>query len=111
ILTTPHPTPPCVAPHPGPMPKHTHHSILPLIQNMTYFQTKHTPNKQYLFPKRPPTNLPHQLNTQLLPQLPLHQPSSNPKHFAPSIYQSHDHLPKIYTSIPQKLIPPTNKYL
>ncbi|WP_398573036.1 P-loop NTPase, partial [Staphylococcus epidermidis] len=57
ILTTPHPTPPFLPPPPPPIPKHTQHTILPLIQNITYFQTKETRKKNYVFRKRGHKNL------------------------------------------------------
>ncbi|WP_260865365.1 Mrp/NBP35 family ATP-binding protein, partial [Staphylococcus epidermidis] len=79
------------------MAKHTQHTILALIQNISYFQTKQTPKKHYLFPKPPHKNLSHQLHTQLFPQLPLQQPTSNPNDLSPSIYQSDHRLPQFYT--------------
>ncbi|HAR5000991.1 Mrp/NBP35 family ATP-binding protein [Staphylococcus aureus] len=109
IVTTPHPTAAFVAARAGAMAKHTDHSILGVIENMSYFESKETGNKEYVFGKGGGTKLADELNTQLLGELPLEQPSWNPKDFAPSIYQSDDRLGKIYSSIAQKVIAATNK--
>ena len=94
IVTTPHPTAAFVAARAGAMAKHTDHSILGVIENMSYFESKETGNKEYVFGKGGGTKLADELNTQLLGELPLEQPSWNPKDFAPSIYQSDDRLVK-----------------
>lgn len=109
IVTTPHPTAAFVAARAGAMAKHTEHSILGVIENMSYFESKETGNKEYVFGKGGGTKLADELNTQLLGELPLEQPSWNPKDFAPSIYQAEDRLGKIYSSIAQKVIAATNK--
>ncbi|HCZ8698791.1 TPA: Mrp/NBP35 family ATP-binding protein [Staphylococcus aureus] len=109
IVTTPHPTAAFVAARAGAMAKHTDHSILGVIENMSYFESKETGNKEYVFGKGGGTKLADELNTQLLGELPLEQPSWNPKDFAPSIYQAEDRLGKIYSSIAQKVIAATNK--
>ena len=109
IVTTPHPTAAFVAARAGAMAKHTEHSILGVIENMSYFESKETGNKEYVFGKGGGTKLADELQTQLLGELPLEQPSWNPKDFSPSIYQPDDHLGKIYQSIAQKVIAATNK--
>ncbi len=62
------------------MAKHTDHSILRVIENMSYFESKETGNED-LFGKGGGTKLADELNTQLLGELPLEQPSWNPKDF------------------------------
>ncbi|EHJ09218.1 Mrp/NBP35 family ATP-binding protein [Staphylococcus simiae] len=109
IVTTPHPTAAFVAARAGAMAKHTEHSILGVIENMSYFESKETGNKEYVFGKGGGTKLADELQTQLLGQLPLEQPSWNPKDFSPSIYQPDDNLGKIYQTIAQKVIAATNK--
>ncbi|MBO1198016.1 Mrp/NBP35 family ATP-binding protein [Staphylococcus simiae] len=109
IVTTPHPTAAFVAARAGAMAKHTEHSILGVIENMSYFESKETGNKEYVFGKGGGTKLADELQTQLLGELPLEQPSWNPKDFSPSIYQPDDNLGKIYQSIAQKVIAATNK--
>ncbi|OHP85496.1 Mrp/NBP35 family ATP-binding protein [Staphylococcus sp. HMSC063D03] len=109
IVTTPHPTAAFVAARAGAMAKHTEHSIIGVIENMSYFESKETGNKEYVFGKGGGMKLADELNTQLLGELPLEQPSWNPKDFSPSIYQPDDRLGKIYTSIAQKVIASTIK--
>ena len=104
IVTTPHPTAAFVAARAGAMAKHTEHSILGVIENMSYFESKETGNKEYVFGSGGGEKLAEELQTDLLGQLPLEQPSWNPKDFAPSIYQEDDKLGQIYQSIAQQII-------
>ena len=45
IVTTPHPTAAFVAARAGAMAKHTEHTILGVIENMSYFESKETGKK------------------------------------------------------------------
>ncbi|PTU84243.1 chromosome partitioning protein ParA, partial [Staphylococcus pasteuri] len=99
IVTTPHPTAAFVAARAGAMAKHTDHSILGVIENMSYFESKETGNREYVFGKGGGTKLADELNTQLFGELPLEQPTWNPNDFSPSIYQPEDRLGKIYQTI------------
>ena len=65
--------------------------------------------KEYVFGKGGGRKLADELNTQLLGELPLEQPSWNPNDFSPSIYQEEDRLGKIYKTIAQKVIATTIK--
>lgn len=109
IVTTPHPTAAFVAARAGAMAKHTDHSILGVIENMSYFESKETGNREYVFGKGGGTKLADELNTQLFGELPLEQPTWNPNDFSPSIYQPEDRLGKIYQTIAQKVIATTQK--
>ena len=109
IVSTPHPTAAFVAARAGAMAKHTEHSILGVIENMSYFESKETGNKEYVFGKGGGEKLADELQTELLGQLPLEQPSWNPKDFAPSIYQAEDRLGKIYQSMAKQIIDKTKK--
>ena len=109
IVTTPHPTAAFVAARAGAMAKHTDHSILGVIENMSYFESKETGNREYVFGKDGGTKLANELNTQLFGELPLEQPTWNPNDFSPSIYQPEDRLGKIYQTIAQKVIATTQK--
>lgn len=51
IVTTPHPTAAFVAARAGAMAKHTEHTILGVIENMSYFESKETGKKEYVFGK------------------------------------------------------------
>ncbi|MFZ8102347.1 Mrp/NBP35 family ATP-binding protein, partial [Staphylococcus arlettae] len=109
IVSTPHPTAAFVAARAGAMAKHTEHSILGVIENMSYFESKETGNKEYVFGTGGGEKLADELQTELLGQLPLEQPSWNPKDFSPSIYQTEDRLGKIYQDIAQQIIDKTTK--
>ena len=108
IVSTPHPTAAFVAARAGAMAKHTEHSILGVIENMSYFESKETGNKEYVFGKGGGEKLADELKTELLGQLPLEQPSWDPNDFAPSIYQPDDRLGKIYQSMAQSIIDKTS---
>ncbi|MFQ3905756.1 Mrp/NBP35 family ATP-binding protein [Staphylococcus sp. Mo2-7] len=110
IVTTPHPTATiCCKQELGAMAKHTEHTILGVIENMSYFQSKETGNKEYVFGTGGGEKLAEELQTDLLGHLPLEQPSWNPKDFAPSIYQPEDRLGEIYQSMAQQIIEKTRK--
>ncbi|MDP4469111.1 ATP-binding protein [Staphylococcus hyicus] len=107
IVTTPHPTAAFVAARAGAMAKHTDHSILGVIENMSYFQSKETGNKEYIFGQGGGQKLADELQTDLLGQLPLAQPSWKPADFSPSVYQPEDELGQIYLDMAQKIIAKT----
>ena len=106
IVTTPHPTAAFVAARAGAMAKHTEHTILGVIENMSYFESKET-GKRVCFRKRRRQKLSDELETQLFAELPLEQPTWNPNDFSPSIYQSDDRLGELYTLIARKVIAST----
>lgn len=109
IVTTPHPTAAFVAARAGAMAKHTEHSILGVIENMSYFESKETGNKEYIFGQGGGQKLAEELHTDLLGQLPLAQPSWKPTDFSPSVYQPEDELGQIYLDMAQKIINKTEK--
>ena len=109
IVTTPHPTAAFVAARAGAMAKHTDHEIIGVIENMSYFESKETGNKEYVFGKGGGEKLSEELAAPLLGQLPLAQPSFNPKDFSPSIYQTTDRLGEIYQEIATQVINATTK--
>ena len=57
IVTTPHPTAAFVAARAGAMAKHTEHSILGVIENMSYFESKETGKKSMYLVKVEDVNL------------------------------------------------------
>ena len=109
IVTTPHPTAAFVAARAGAMAKHTEHTILGVIENMSYFESKETGKKEYVFGKGGGKKLSDELETQLFAELPLEQPTWNPNDFSPSIYQSDDRLGELYTLIARKVIASTQQ--
>ncbi|CAD2071918.1 iron-sulfur cluster carrier protein [Jeotgalicoccus coquinae] len=103
IVTTPHPTAAFVAARAGAMAQHTDHEIIGVVENMSYFESKETGNREYIFGKGGGQKLADELNTPLLGQLPLGQPKWNEKDFAPSVYEN-DEISAVYTEMAKKVI-------
>ncbi|MFS0865665.1 P-loop NTPase [Fredinandcohnia sp. 179-A 10B2 NHS] len=104
IVTTPHPTAAFVAARAGAMALRTEHEILGVIENMSYFESKVTGEKEYVFGQGGGEKLAEELQTTLLGKLPLRQPDWNDDDFAPSIYDETHPTGKIYSEIAQKVI-------
>lgn len=103
IVTTPHPTAAFVAARAGAMAIRTEHEVLGVIENMAYFESKLTGEKEYVFGKGGGDKLADELNTEVLGRLPLSQPDWNDADFAPSIYQEDHQIGKIYLEIAEKV--------
>ncbi|CEA01233.1 Flagellum site-determining protein YlxH [Jeotgalicoccus saudimassiliensis] len=103
IVTTPHPTAAFVAARAGAMALHTDHEIIGVVENMSYFESKETGNKEYIFGKGGGQKLADELNTELLGQLPLGQPKWNEEDFAPSVYEN-DEISAVYADMAKKVI-------
>ncbi|WP_456277043.1 P-loop NTPase [Bacillus sp. AK128] len=103
IVTTPHPTAAFVAARAGAMALRTEHEVLGVIENMSYFESKVTGEKEYVFGKGGGEKLADELQTELLGQLPLQQPDWNDEDFAPSVYAEDHRLGKIYLEIAEKI--------
>lgn len=104
IVTTPHPTAAFVAARAGAMAIKTEHEVIGVIENMSYFESKTTGEKEYVFGKGGGAKLAEELRTDVLGQLPLQQPDWNEEDFAPSIYAADHRLGKIYEDIANKVI-------
>ncbi|MCM3768259.1 Mrp/NBP35 family ATP-binding protein [Neobacillus niacini] len=104
IVTTPHPTAAFVAARAGAMALKTDHEVLGVIENMAYFESKKTGEKEYVFGRGGGDKLAEELNTEVLGRLPLDQPDWNDDDFAPSIYQEDHKLGKIYLEIADKVV-------
>jgi len=104
IVTTPHPTAAFVAARAGAMALRTEHEIIGVIENMSYFESKATGEKEYVFGKGGGQKLAEELQTELLGQLPLQQPDWNDEDFAPSIYNEDHPVGCIYMDIARKII-------
>lgn len=109
IVTTPHPTAAFVAARAGAMALRTEHEILGVVENMAYFESQVTGEKEYVFGQGGGEKLAEELNTTVLGQLPLAQPDWDENDFAPSVYQEDHRLGKIYQEIAQKVIEGLNK--
>jgi ATP-binding protein involved in chromosome partitioning len=104
IVTTPHPTAAFVAARAGAMAIKTEHEVIGVIENMAYFESKVTGEKEYVFGRGGGEKLAEELRTEVLGQLPLQQPDWDEEDFAPSIYDKDHRLGKIYTDIAEKII-------
>jgi ATP-binding protein involved in chromosome partitioning len=103
IVTTPHPTAAFVAARAGAMALKTNHEVIGIIENMAYFESKLTGEKEYVFGQGGGDKLAEELNTPILGRLPLNQPDWNDDDFAPSVYQEDHQLGKIYLDIAEKI--------
>lgn len=103
IVTTPHPTAAFVAARAGAMAIKTNHEVIGVVENMSYFESKVTGEKEYVFGKGGGEKLADELQTDLLGQLPLQQPDWNEEDFAPSVYGEDHRLGQIYLEIAEKV--------
>lgn len=104
IITTPHATAAFVAARAGAMAMKTDHEILGVVENMSYFESKLTGEKEYVFGQGGGEKLAEELQTEVLGKLPLGQPEIDEKDFAPSVYAEDHKLGSIYKGIAQKVI-------
>lgn len=104
IVTTPHPTASVVAARAGVMALKTNHEVIGVVENMSYFESKKTGEKEYVFGKGGGERLAKELQTTLLGKLPLKQPDWNEEDFAPSIYDQDHPTGKIYTDIAKQVV-------
>lgn len=107
IVTTPHPTAAFVAARAGQMALRTEHEILGVVENMAYFESKKTGEKEYVFGRGGGDKLAEVLKTKLLGRLPLQQPYEEEDIFAPSVYQEDHPIGKEYHKIAAKVIAAT----
>lgn len=104
IVTTPHPTAAFVAARAGAMAVKLEHEILGVIENMSWFQSRLTGEKEYVFGQGGGKKLSGLLKTDLLGQLPLQQPDGREGEFAPGVYFKGDPIADIYDGIAAKII-------
>lgn len=109
IVTTPHPTAAFVAARAGAMALRTDHEIIGVIENMSYFESRLTGEKEYVFGQGGGAKLAEELRTELLGQIPLQQPDWDENDFAPSIYDESHKIGKIYNEIAKKVVQTLSK--
>ncbi|OCA88513.1 Mrp/NBP35 family ATP-binding protein [Pradoshia sp. D12] len=109
IVTTPHPTAAFVAARAGAMAIRTEHEVIGVVENMSYFESKTTGEREYVFGKGGGEKLAEELNTELLGKLPLGQPDWNDEEFAPSIYAEDHPTGRMFTDIAEKVTEMVNK--
>ncbi|WP_096186311.1 Mrp/NBP35 family ATP-binding protein [Evansella halocellulosilytica] len=107
IVTTPHATAAFVAARAGAMALKTEHEILGIVENMAYFESKLTGEKEYVFGKGGGKKLAEELKSEVLAHIPLGQPEIDEENFAPSVYDEDHPIGKTYMEIADKVISKT----
>lgn len=103
IVSTPHPTAAFVAARAGAMALQTDHEIIGVVENMAYFESAKTGEKEYVFGRGGGEKLAEELRVPLLGKIPLQQPDWNDDDFAPSVYAADHPIGQIYTNIGQEV--------
>lgn len=104
VVTTPHPTAAFVAARAGAMALQTNHEILGVVENMAWFQSKLTGEREYVFGRGGGPKLAEELRTDLLGQVPLGQPDWEDEDFAPSVYAEDHPTGKLYIEMAQQIV-------
>ncbi|MGM0878728.1 MAG: Mrp/NBP35 family ATP-binding protein [Bacillota bacterium] len=99
IVSTPHPTAAFVAARAGAMAIQTDHEIIGVIENMAYFESAKTGEKEYVFGRGGGEKLAEELRVPLIGKIPLQQPDWNDEDFAPSVYAEDHPIGQIYQTI------------
>ncbi|PXW86706.1 ATP-binding protein involved in chromosome partitioning [Streptohalobacillus salinus] len=102
IVTTPHKTAAYVASRAGKMAINTNHDIIGVIENMAYFESQLTGEKEYVFGRGGGQSLADMLGVSLLAQLPLTQP--NDQNEGASVYQEDEPTAEAYQRIAKAVI-------
>lgn len=104
IVTTPHPTAAFVAARAGQMALKTNHTILGVVENMSYFESEVTGEREYVFGRGGGDKLAEVLKTKVLGRLALQQPYEEEDIFAPSVYQEDHPNGQEYRRIAAKIV-------
>lgn len=104
IVSTPHPTAAFVAARAGAMALKTDHEIIGVIENMAYFESAITKEKEYVFGRGGGEKLAEELRVPLIGKIPLQQPDWNEEDFAPSVYAETHSTGRIYQTIAEQVI-------
>ncbi|MGY4691783.1 P-loop NTPase [Salibacterium sp. K-3] len=104
VVTTPHATAAFVAARAGAMAIKTNHQILGVIENMAYFESKKTGEREYIFGQGGGDRLTEELKTEMLGRIPLGQPDMEKEDFAPSVYEPEHPIGEIYTEISNRIM-------
>jgi ATP-binding protein involved in chromosome partitioning len=106
IVTTPHATAAFVAARAGAMAIKTNHEILGVVENMSYFESKETGAREYVFGRGGGGRLAETLNTVLLAQFPLGAPDNHPSEpdYSPSVYKAESDIGKEYLALARTVI-------
>ncbi|MBH5320759.1 Mrp/NBP35 family ATP-binding protein [Paenibacillus sp. GSMTC-2017] len=106
IVTTPHATAAFVAARAGAMAIKTDHEIIGVVENMSYFESKLTGEKEYVFGRGGGARLAETLHSDLLAQIPLGAPDNHPSEadFSPSVYKAESETGKLYLELADNVL-------
>jgi len=106
IVTTPHATAAFVAARAGAMAIKTEHEIIGIVENMSYYVSKATGEKEYVFGRGGGGKLAETLHSHLLAQIPLGVPDNHPldPDFSPSVYAVDTEIGQLYMELADKVI-------
>lgn len=106
IVTTPHATAAFVAARAGAMAIKTSHEIIGVVENMSYFESRLTGEREYVFGRGGGGKLAETLHCDLLAQIPLDSPENHPldPEFSPSVFAEDTHVGQLYIELAQKVI-------
>ncbi|APH06614.1 Mrp/NBP35 family ATP-binding protein [Bacillus weihaiensis] len=104
IVSTPHPTAAFVAARAGAMALQTDHEVIGVVENMAYFESALTGEKEYVFGRGGGEKLAEELRVPLLGKIPLQQPDWDEEDFAPSVYATEHPIGQIYKNIGERVI-------
>lgn len=106
IVTTPHATASFVAARAGAMAIKTEHEIIGVVENMSYFESKLTGEREYVFGRGGGGKLAETLHCDLLAQIPLGVADNHPldPNFSPSVYAADTGIGQLYDELAQKVV-------
>ncbi|NIK80199.1 ATP-binding protein involved in chromosome partitioning [Paenibacillus castaneae] len=106
IVTTPHATAAFVAARAGAMAIKTEHEIIGVVENMSYYVSTSTGEKEYVFGRGGGARLAETLHADLLAQIPLGAPDnlSTDPDFAPSVYHADTETGKLYLELADRVL-------
>ncbi len=81
----------------------TDHEVVGVIENMAYYESAKTGEREYVFGKGGGDKLAEELNVPLLGRIPLKQPDWDKDQFAPSVYDENHPIGEIYQDIAEKI--------
>ncbi|CAM4254430.1 Mrp/NBP35 family ATP-binding protein [Paenibacillus alkaliterrae] len=106
IVTTPHATAAFVAARAGAMAIKTEHEIIGVVENMSYYVSTSTGEKEYVFGRGGGARLAETLHADLLAQIPLGAPDNHPSEpdFSPSVYKADSDTGMLYLELADSVL-------
>jgi len=106
IVTTPHATAAFVAARAGAMALKTEHEIIGVVENMSYYVSTSTGEKEYVFGRGGGAQLAETLHAELMAQIPLGAPDNHVSEpdFSPSVYKADSETGKLYAELAERVI-------